>query len=209
MNVVWEAVAIAGWAVLLLNLLLTMRLVRWLRSYQDADRLDNFRADLPELPVGEPAPAFLTRDISGRIVKSEDFPGREVAIVFVSPHCGICRREMPGLVTLAAVAGKTAGAEIILVSDGGAGEVESWLADISAEHKVDIALPVLMASARTSDFQVHYNPRALTPYFCHIDRTGVVTARGGLHTPAWAALVRRWDPAAGPDRNSQNSRRYW
>lgn len=205
MNVAWEVVAIAGWAVLLLNLLVTMRLVRWLRSYQDADRLDHFRADLPELPVGEPAPAFQTRDLRGRIVTSRDFPGQEVAIVFVSPHCGLCRRELPSLVTLASAARKSAGAQIVLVSDGGAGETESWLADISAEHRIDIALPVLLAPARTSDFQVHYNPRALTPYFCHVDGTGVVTARGGLHTPAWAALVRRWDSAAGP---GQNSRRY-
>lgn len=206
MNAAWQAVAIAGCALLLLNLLVTMRLVRWLRSYQDADRLDHFRAELPELVVGEPAPTFQTRDLSGRIVTSEDFPGREVAFVFVSPHCGLCRRELPGLVPLAAAAKKSTGAEFVLVSDGGAGETDTWLADISAEHKVDIGLLVLLAPARTSDFQVHYNPRALTPYFCHLDETGVVTARGGLHTPAWAALVRRWAPGADSGRNARRYR---
>ena len=58
MGPVWEAAAIAGWAVVLLNLLLTLRLVRWLRSFQAAQRLDDTRGDLPELPLGEPPPAF-------------------------------------------------------------------------------------------------------------------------------------------------------
>ncbi len=206
MNVAWEALAVAGWAVLLLNLLLTMRLVRWLRSYQDAGRLDSFRADLPELRIGELAPDFRARDLSGRIVTSGDFPGRDLALVFVSPECGLCRRELPGLAPLAGVA-MAAGTEIVLVSGGGAGETESWLDEISAENNVDLrSWRVLLAPARTSDFQIRYNPRALTPYFCHIDRAGMVTARGGLHTPAWAAVVRTWDPSAGAHRNSRRYR---
>lgn len=208
MNSAWETVAIAGWAVLLLNLMLTLRLVRWLRSYQDADRLDNVRAERPELPIGEPAPAFKTRDLSGQVVRSSEFAGRETALVFVSPHCGICQRELPSLAKVASVARQHDRAEIVLVSDGGAGETESWLSAIAAEAKMDLAIPVLLASARTSDFQAEYNPRGLTPYFCHIDKTGVVTARGGLHTPAWAVIIRKWDPTADANPRNRNSRRY-
>jgi len=201
MGPVWEAAAIAGWAVVLLNLLLTLRLVRWLRSFQAAQRLDDTRGDLPELPLGEPAPAFRAKDLSGRVVRSEDLFVRETALVFVSPHCGPCRREMPGLVQLETVASQRAGAQILLVSEGGSGETQSWVAQIRDDDKVDLTMPVLLASAKTSDFQARYNPRSVTPYFCHIDETGNVTGRGGLHSPAWAAIVKRWDATASPGRS--------
>ena len=41
MNSLWEIAALTGWAVLLLNLALTLRLVRWLRVYRETERLDS------------------------------------------------------------------------------------------------------------------------------------------------------------------------
>jgi peroxiredoxin len=198
MNSVWEIAALAGWAVLLLNLALTLRLARWIRSYQEAERLGVVRADVPELPVGEPAPPFRARDLSGRVVRSEELAGREVALVFVSPHCGTCRRELPGLMKLASVAKERTGAEIILVSAAGVGETESWVASLRENDKLELTTPLLQASEKTSDFLTLYNPRLLTPYFCHIDRSGNVTARGGLGSPAWAAVVQKWDATGNP-----------
>lgn len=206
MDVAWEAVAIAGWAVLVLNLLVTLRLVRWLRSYQEVGRLGHLREEIAELSIGEPAPAFQARDLHGEIVRSADFPAREMAFIFVSPHCGMCRRELPELVTLAAIASKSADAEIVLVSGSGAGETRSWLASIEQDTNINVTLRVLSARISTSDFQITYNPRALTPYFCHIDKDGIVTARGGLHTPAWAGIVRKWNPAAARARDLQRYR---
>jgi Redoxin len=205
-NLAWETVAIAGWAVLLVNLLVTLRLVRWLRSYRDAGRLDHLREDIAELTIGGPAPAFAARDLGGVIVKSADFADRETAFVFVSPQCGICRREMPELVKLAALARTSAAAEIVLVSGSGAGETQYWLQEIRQDDEVDVELRVLVARMRMSDFQATYNPRGLTPYFCYVDKTGIVTARGGLHTPAWASLIRKWNPAAASARNLQRYR---
>ncbi|HEV2888002.1 MAG TPA: redoxin domain-containing protein [Jatrophihabitans sp.] len=202
----WQVVAIAGWAVLLLNLLLTLRVVRWLRSMQRAQQLDSERAELPELPLGEPAPDFSARDLTGRSVRSEDYRGRETALVFMSPHCAPCRREIPALLRLAALARQRAGAEILLVSDVGAGETQAWLDKISDEDQVELTVPVLLASRNTSQFHARYNPRAVTPYFCHVDRDGNVTARGGLHSPAWAAIARRWDAAAQPGRDARRMR---
>lgn len=202
----WQAVAIAGWAVLLLNLLLTLRVVRWLRSVQEAQKLDNERAELPELPLGEPAPPFSARDLTGRTVSSEDYRGRETALVFLSPHCAPCRLEVPRLLSLAGVARQRAGAEILLVSDVGAEDTKAWLDKIVDEAQVELTVPVLLASRNTSQFHARYNPRAVTPYFCHIDSDGNVTARGGLHSPAWAAIARRWDAAANPARNARRFR---
>lgn len=206
MDAAWEAVAIAGWAVLVLNLLVTLRLVRWLRSYHEADQLGHRREEIAELSIGEPAPSFQARDLNGEIVRSADLPAREMAFVFVSPHCAMCRRELPELVALAALASKSADAEIVLVSSSGAGETQSWLASIEQDAKVNVPLRVLAARMSTSEFQITYNPRGLTPYFCHVDKNQIVTARGGLHTPAWAGIVRKWNPAAAPARNLQRYR---
>ena len=107
---------------------------------------------------------------------------------------------------LAAIASKSADAEIVLVSSSGAGETQSWLASIEQDTKVNVTLRVLAARMSTSDFQITYNPRGLTPYFCHVDKNQIVTARGGLHTPAWAGIVRKWNPAAAPARNLQRYR---
>jgi hypothetical protein len=200
----WEAVIISGWIVLLLNLLLTLRLGRWVHSVEAMKSFERGRADLPELPLGEAGPAFRARDLSGRMVRSEEFLGHEMALVFVSPHCGSCRDKMPGLVALAATAESTAEARIVLVSDSGTGETQSWVAEIRDDDNVDVTMPLLIGSDKTSDLMARYNPRALTPYFCHIDGAGNITARGGLHTPAWGAIVRRWS-AADPARSS---RRY-
>lgn len=195
-SAVWETVVIAGWVLLVLNLLLTLRLVRWLRSYEDGRRLGDARAEIPELPIGEPAPAFRAKNLAGRTVRSEDYQGRELALVFVSSHCGICRREMPRLQALAAAARQSTGAEVVLVNGDGAGEVKSWVASLRDEDQVELTTPVLQASMRTSEVQARFNPRGLTPYFCHIDASGYVTARGGLHTSAWADIARRWDTAS-------------
>lgn len=200
MNSVWEVAALAGWAVLLLNLALTLRLVHWLRTYREAERLNKVRTELPELPVGEPGPAFRARDVSGQLVRSEDFAGHEVALVFVSPECGTCRRELPGLMKLADAARERTGAEIVLVSAAGIGETQSWLTTLREDQKLELTTQLLTASERTSDFYSRYNPRLLTPYFCHIDRSGNVTARGGLGSPSWAAIARRWDEAGNPGR---------
>jgi thiol-disulfide isomerase/thioredoxin len=202
----WQAIVVAGWAVLLLNLLLTLRVVRWLRSVREAQQLDNERAELPELPLGGPAPAFAVRELSGGSVKSSDYLGRETALIFVSPHCGPCRREVPGLMKLAGVAKQRTGAEILLVSDVGAGETQAWITRIEDEDQVEVTVPVLLASRNTSEFHARYNPRAVTPYFCHVDSDGNVTARGGLHSPAWAAIARRWDAAANPGRDARRFR---
>jgi peroxiredoxin len=206
MGSLWEVAAIAGWAVLLLNLALTLRLVHWLRAFQQSERLRRTRTDLPELPIGEPGPPFRARDVSGRLVRSEDFAGRELALIFVAPGCGTCRRELPALMKLAGRARERSGAELVLVSAAGAGETQSWLTMLREDDQLELTTPLLTASERTSDFYSAYNPRLLTPYFCHIDQSGDVTARGGLGSPAWAAIARKWDEADSPGRTARRYR---
>lgn len=194
----WAAFAIATWLVLLLNLLLTLRVLRYLRSRQRLDELDAMRTSLPELTPGEPAPDFQAQDLAGRPVRLADYGGRETAFVFVSPHCGSCARELPELAKLASLARSGASAELVLVSDSGRPETHGWLAAILDRHPEVAGLRLLVAPA---DFLARYNPRGLTPYFCHLDADGRVTARGALRSPYWAAIVARWEGGSNPMRS--------
>jgi len=197
----WAAFAIATWLVLLLNLLLTLRVLRYLRSRQRIDELDAIRQSMPELALGEPAPEFQVPDLTGRPVQLSDYAGRETAFVFVSPHCGSCASELPELAKLARLARSEASAELVLVSDSGGSETSAWLAGILDRHPDVAALRMLIAPASRSDMLAGYNPRGLTPYFCHLDADGRVTARGGLRSPYWAAIVTRWQGGGNPMRS--------
>jgi thiol-disulfide isomerase/thioredoxin len=196
----WAAFAIATWLVLLLNLALTLRSVQYLRSRQRAERLDVLRESLPELELGAPAPDFHTRDFEGHLVRLADYRDRETAFVFVSPHCGSCARELPDLVRLASKARASASAELVLVSDSSTPETQVWLSAIAEQHPEVSGARLLIAAGSRSDFLALYNPRGLTPYFCHLDAEGRVTARGGLRSPYWAAIVKRWENGANPMR---------
>jgi len=197
----WAAFAIATWLVLLVNLLVSLRMVQYLRSRQRADEHYALREGLPELALGEPAPEFSARDLAGRPVRLADYGGRETAFVFVSPHCGPCARELPDLARLAPVARSGASAELVLVSDSSTPETNAWLAGIADQHPEVSELRLLVAPVSRSDLLTRYNPRGLTPYFCHLDADGRVTARGGLRSPYWAAIVQRWQAGSNPARN--------
>jgi AhpC/TSA family protein len=197
----WAAFAIATWLVLLLNLLLTLRVLRYVRSRQRIDELDAIRQSMPELALGAPAPDFQVPDLADRPVRLSDYAGRETAFVFVSPHCGSCANELPELAKLAPLARSGASAELVLVSDSGIAETDAWLKGIVGRHPDVADLRMLIAPASRSDLLASYNPRGLTPYFCHLDADGRVTARGGLRSPYWAAIVARWQGGGNPMRS--------
>jgi AhpC/TSA family len=194
----WAAFAIATWLVLLLNLMLTLRLARYVRSRQRADRLDALRESLPELELGAPAPEFSGQDLTGKPVRLGDYSGRETAFVFISPHCRTCAGEVPDLARLAPLARAGSSAELVLVSDSGAAETGVWLAGIAERHPEVTGLRTIVGSG--SELLARYNPRGSTPYFCHLDADGRVSARGGLRSPYWVAIVRRWESGTNPAR---------
>ena len=194
----WAAFAIVTWLVLLLNLMLTLRMARYIRSRQRAERRDALRESLPELELGAPAPEFGVQDLAGKPARLADYSGRETAFVFISPHCGTCAGELPDLARLAPLARAGSSAELVLVSDSSVAETDVWLAGIAERHPEVTGLRTLMGSG--SDLLARYNPRGSTPYFCHLDADGRVTARGGLRSPYWVAIVRRWESGTNPAR---------
>lgn len=184
---------ISVWGVVLLNLLLTLRLLRHRRAMDDLQAYADEMEDIPELPVGTLAPDFRIQSLSGEPTRLADYAGRSVAFIFVSPRCGPCRYEMPMLNELGGRARDHAGVELVLVSDQGRNETHQWINAIRVEDKVDIGLPILMASYKTSDFLLMYNPRGLTPYFCYLDERSVVQARDPVGAGDWSRVKREWE----------------
>src|SRR5689334_17709072 len=100
------------WGVLLVNLALTLRILRWIRASNEARMASQPPVEERQaLVIDAPAPEFKARTLAGQAMRLDDYAGRSIAFIFVSPACGHCRLEMPMLVKLAPLARKTAGVE--------------------------------------------------------------------------------------------------
>ncbi|HET8682041.1 MAG TPA: TlpA disulfide reductase family protein [Micromonosporaceae bacterium] len=181
----------ALWVVVFVNLALTFRLVRWVVGQKEM-RL-RFLGGGPGLTEGAPAPAFRARTLAGRPVSLDDYAGQRVVLVFSSPFCDRCRREMPTLLALARQAKAHADTTIVVVSDADITTTEVWLATMRAEDGVSVDLPILVAPTTESTFTIDYNPLSAIPFFCLIDPAGTVAARGLVGKEEWAQLVRTWE----------------
>jgi hypothetical protein len=192
METIWWISLIALWGIVLLNLLLTLRVVRWLRAIEEQRAQFVAREQLPELVVGSPAPDFRARKLSGEFVRLTTYAGRSVLFLFVSPHCGACRGKIPYLLKLGAQAKERADVEFVLVSDSSSAETYTWLDTLHTEDGIEIDISILAAPNNTSDFLRAYNPRGFLPYFCLIDAQGNVQARDSLERGEWPRLQREW-----------------
>lgn len=204
LEVVWLTSLTVLWGVVLVNLLLTLRVVRWLRSIHDSQKLAAEMENLPEITVGEEAPPFRAKTLSGEETRLSDYADRATLFIFVSPRCELCRQEMQMLVDLST---STKAPEPILVSDQGTSETFSWINEIREKDKVDVNLQVLISSYGTSGFQRAYNPRGLMPYFCFIDEQGVAQARGPVGANEWNTLKKNWG-IQPPKPSRQSAARY-
>jgi hypothetical protein len=189
----WEIALAGAWVAILLDLLLTLRVVRWIRATAALNEESIAREHAEFLRIDAKAPDFRARTLAGEAVGLDDYEGRAVALVFVSPHCGTCRREVRGLVRLARTTRQSGIVEIVLVSDSRSSETSDWLRDIHDRDGVTVDLPVIIAPTATSDLILKYNPRGLTPYFCLVDSDGVVRARDPVGLGHWPVLRALWE----------------
>jgi len=183
------------WCVMLINLALMLRILRWIRASNEEQTAQHKVVKRQELVIGAPAPEFKARTLGEQAVRLDNYAGRSVAFLFVSPACGHCRMEMPMLVKLSSVAKKNAGVGLILVSDWGPIVTQQWLDAIRSEDGVDVTLPILVAPRGKSDFLDDYNPGHMTPAFCLLDAQGNVQARGHIPSMEWNKLKRIWEKA--------------
>lgn len=99
------------WVLLLFNILLTLGLSR---------RISRQFPKMESLKPGQPAPDFTAWTLDGEPVTRASYNAQSTALIFVSPHCGPCRDEMPKLETLRPQA-DSQGISLVLVSDSGEG----------------------------------------------------------------------------------------
>ncbi|MUL40258.1 redoxin domain-containing protein [Streptomonospora sp. PA3] len=107
-------------AVALLNLLLTMAVVRRLRQLaeQPAAR-GSAGPELEEVPAGSPVPSFRSRTLPGEPVTSESLLGRETVFAFFDTGCSVCKSAIPKLLAHAAEKRLTPGQVVVVVGDQG------------------------------------------------------------------------------------------
>lgn len=184
----------ALWGMVLCTLALTLRMLRWLRATNEAQMVQQEPVEQrPALIPGTPAPEFKARTLADQAVRLDDFAGRSVAFLFVSPACGHCRMEMAALNKLAPLAKKNARVELILVSDWGPVVTRQWLETIRNEDKVEVSLPVLVAPRGKTDFLDDYNPEHITPSFCLLDAQSHVQMKESIYSSEWNKLKRSWE----------------
>lgn len=168
------------WVVVLLNLLLTLALVRRLN-----------RASHPEqgigLKAGELAPDFTAHTLSGETITRSAYAGRNVAFIFISTHCVPCHEILPRLEPLGPKASRV-GTELVLVSGD---EIEDTR---TFAEELNISLPILIAPRKTNSFITDYQSTG-TPSYCLIDGQGRVQSAGypSLEWGAWKTLVDAWN----------------
>jgi hypothetical protein len=187
----------ALWVVVLLNLVLTLRLLAWLLP------LVRMRAGSAgartELRVGAVAPAFRAVALTGERVTEQTYAGRLTTFVFVSPGCGACRTLLP-MVQAVGAAADAAGAAMVLATDVGAARARGWLDSVEHEDGVRMTLPLLAAPPSQNPLLLTYNAAGYFPYFVLVSGDGVVEARGivGMNRPEWQEVVARWIPPPAP-----------
>lgn len=191
----WNVALLGAWVVLLIDLGLSLRVVRKLRAeqsiFEEAAKLQH----APDLVVGTSAPDFHARTLDGAAVRLGDFVAHPTAFLVVSPDCPRCRGELRGLLHLAKLARAKSGVEFVLVSDYGVTATRAWLQELEQHEHVHVDVPVLVAPSAVSDFLAAYNPRVLTPFHVLVDEHGNVASRGPIGAGDWVKLRAAWsDP---------------
>jgi peroxiredoxin len=164
------------WVVVLLNLLLTLALIRRVRDSKAASGLK----------AGQIAPAFTAHTLDGELVTNTTYVGRNVAFVFISTHCVPCRELLPKLEPLGSIAAH-ARTELLLVSTDELEETRVFAVEMNTH------LPILVAPAKTNSFLHDYKAPG-TPFFCLVNAQGKVQLVGhpNLDQGEWKSLVDSW-----------------
>jgi len=177
--------AAVTWIAVIANLILTFAVVR--RVIANRHRAPREEGEQLGLPKGVTAPAFEGVMVDGTQVSNADYHGRQLALLFISPNCEPCRRDLPRYQRLGTPA-KVAGTELVLVSTGETEATRALLLDLN------VTLPVILTPPGDNSFAANYKIPG-TPAYCLIGPTGVVESAGlpAFDWGEWAELVRSWE----------------
>ncbi|MBW4687811.1 MAG: peroxiredoxin family protein [Komarekiella atlantica HA4396-MV6] len=186
MQSIWVTNSVLLWIVVLLNLLLTIALIR--RFNRISTHLSAFTDIDVGLEKGSQAPDFQAQTLTGETVTLADYARKAVSFIFISPHCGPCLDKISALNALAPKA-KQAGVEIVLVNtDGDKAETAEFV------KKHNVTLPILIPSNEHNSFASDYKANA-TPSYCTLNQDSHVEA-AGMFEPGWEKqLTSAWATA--------------
>jgi peroxiredoxin len=168
------------WIMLLLNLLLTLALVRKVNKSSQGQQQPK------GLEPGTSAPDFSASTLDGETVTLARYAGRSAAFIFMSTHCAPCRTTMPELEKVYPLA-RQAGVEMVLVMKEDAEEVRRFL------QEMESSIPALIAPPGKDSFHERYQSPG-TPSYCIIDEQGIVLSSGHPTSVMgdWQQYVESW-----------------
>jgi peroxiredoxin len=163
------AVAIMAGVLSLLNLALTLAVIRRMRREAEQAALVARRGPALRVPPGTRAPEFAATTLSGASIGLGDLTGARSVIGFFSPNCAPCHTQLPEFIELAR--GIPGGpAQVLAVLTGGADEVAEFAQALAGVASVVVEPrrgPVAQAFSAVA-----------YPTFYALDERGVVTTGG-------------------------------
>lgn len=179
------------WFLLLINTVIVAAVVRRLRDQASQD------APKGTIEPGRRAPEFRAEALQGGEVSRDDFVGRALVLLFVSPTCAPCKEALPEYNRLRPFA-KQAGVELVLVSLAELEPTRLLAREISSDFLV------LAAPRHNNSFAEDYELPG-TPSFCVIDTSGIIESSGypSPNYGPWKELVTSWGSSSttvGDDR---------
>lgn len=155
------------WVLVLLNMLVTLALVRRMNS---DGRMPHIANQSEGIAPGEIAPDFKAETLSGEPLTLASFNGRTTAFLFIGTHCPPCREAIPSYEATRLEA-MQAGVELVLVSVDDAAQSRTFADEIAT------SLPILIAPRESNSFMSDYK-LSVTPSYCLIDPGGKVKSSG-------------------------------
>lgn len=145
-------------------------------------------AEMPaKFKVGDRAPDFTLKDLSGREVRLSSFAGEKVVLLaFWSLRCGACVQEIPHLELLHKGAAERGAVVVSVLTDGVDAETSK---SIMAEVGISVGYPVLV----DPDFSVADTyTNFIVPLTLVIDRGGIIRY---LHTGFEKGVEKQYEAA--------------
>lgn len=170
------------WITVLVNFFLTLALIRRINVS------DKHYEPVETLAIGQPAPDFYAETLSGERISLADYPGCSMALVFVSPDCGICHKHIPMLNRLAPKA-EQSGTKFFLISDADTGQTQTYVQEYS------ITAPILSAPSQANPFFEDYKTNGV-PSYAILDQQGLILASNALGDPLWNEITDGWGKEA-------------